>query len=56
MILKDYLKQKPINEYFDLIPAKYEGRELHLYENKNIKSIKTAPNNPNRKIIVLEET
>ena len=40
MTLKDYLKQKPVNEYFDLIPAAYEGRDLHTYENKKIKIIK----------------
>lgn len=56
MKLKDYLKQKPINEYFDLVPATYEGRDLHTYENKKIKIIKIDPKHPNRKIILLEET
>ena len=56
MTLKQYLKQKPTEECFDLIPSVYVGRDLHDYENANIKIIKTDPKDPNRKIILLEGT
>lgn len=55
MTLKDYLKQKPTDEFFDLIPAVYKGRSLYTYEDKKIKLIETDPRNTNRKIIYLEE-
>ena len=55
MTLKQYLKQKPIGECFDLIPSVYKGRDLHEYENAVIKLIKADPRNSNRKIILLED-
>ena len=56
MTLKQYLNQKPIEECFDLIPSVYTSRNLHEYENTEIKSIKTDPKHPDRKIILLECT
>lgn len=56
MTLKQYLNQKPIEECFDLIPSVYKGRNLHEYENVKIKTIKTDPKDPNRKMILLEDT
>ena len=56
MTLKEYLNQKPVEECFDLIPSVYVGRDLHEYENAKIKTIKTDPRDPNRKIILLEGT
>lgn len=56
MTLKQYLKQKPVEECFDLIPSVYKGRDLHECENLKIKIIKTDSRNSNRKIILLEGT
>ena len=55
MRLKDYLAQKPTEEYFDVIPSVYKSRDVHDYENNKIKIIRTDLKNPNRKIILLEE-
>ena len=41
MTLKEYLDQKPIEDCFDLIPSVYKGRDLHEYENVEIKTVKT---------------
>ena len=56
MTLKEYLNQKPVEECFDLIPSVYKGRDLHEYETTEIKIIKTDAKDPNRKIILLEDT
>ena len=56
MTLKQYLDQKPIGECFDLIPSVYKGRDLQEYKDAKIKIIKTDPKNPDRKIILLEDT
>jgi len=55
MTLKEYLKQKPIGECFDVLPSVYKGRDLHEYKNAKIKMIRTDPKNSKRKIILLED-
>ena len=55
MTLREYLNQKPIEECFELIPSVYKGRDLHKYEDAEIKIIKTDSKNPDRKIILLED-
>lgn len=54
MTLKEYLNTKPIEEYFDLYPTKYVGRDLYLYENAEIVSIENDSRNVNRKIIKID--
>ena len=56
MTLKQYLNRKPVEECFDLIPSVYKGRDLHEYEDAEIKIIKTDSRDSNRKIILLEGT